>query len=82
MKETKLPEGCKDNSVEASQAGSFSLPDRPQSLREDNSKESIKKQFSFNRGSFSGPLETDEEKVSLEESEAKAQEDSNAAAKA
>lgn len=78
MKENKLPPGCKDNPV-ASSGGSFSMPAKVQSLDEEDPKGSIKKQFAFNRGSFSGPLETDEQATELLESEDKAEGCSDAA---
>lgn len=76
MKETKLPEGCKDNSVSASD-GSWSLPDKPTSLPKEDCQAAIKKQLSYNRGSFSGPLATDEVPVDLAEMEAKSETGSN-----
>lgn len=79
MKETKLPAGCKDNPVSASD-GSFSLPKNPQSLNGETPGEALKKKFATNRGAFSGPLETDEQRTELLESENKAEEGCNDAA--
>lgn len=72
MKETKLPEGCVDNSVNASD-GSFSLPDKPTSIPPEECEEAIAKKFSFNRGAFSGPLATTESETDLDEKEDKAE---------
>lgn len=72
MKESKLPEGCKDNSVNSSD-GSFSLPNKPQSIPPEDCKEAIAKKLSFNRGAYSGPLATDEADTDLLETEYKAE---------
>lgn len=72
MKETKLPEGCIDNSVSSS-GGSFSLPDKPTNIPPEDCKEAIKKKLSFNRGAYSSPLSTDEPDTDLLEMEEKAE---------
>lgn len=72
MKETKLPEGCVDNSVSSS-SGSFSLPNRPTDLPPEDCKEALKKQLSYNRGSFSSPLANDVVDTDLLEMEEKAE---------
>ena len=58
MKDKKLPKGVVENPLVPSQE-SF-MPNKPTRLNDDKCKESIAKQFAYNRGSFSGPLNADE----------------------